>query len=223
MESTTEEKFTMWCKNCNDPTMKQQGNYEFFVECKCEREAKLKAKIQKLKNLSLLGKRYENVTFENSKTGLNTEFDKAFNRSKKFCENHKEIIQSGSGMYIFGDIGTGKTHLTACIANELLKNCVYLLFTSLFEISKAVRSTFNKNAEKTEQDLIKQFSSVDVLFFDDLGTEKLTKNQDDTWLQCLLFDLINHRYNARKTTIFSSNYSIQRTCYKTGFSKAYSE
>jgi len=57
------------------------------------------------------------------------------------------------------------------------------------------------------------------LFFDDLGTEKLTKNQEDTWLQCLLFDLINRRYNARKTTIFSSNYSINELVTKRGLAK----
>ena len=28
------------------------------------------------------------------------------------------------------------------------------------------------------------------------------------WLQTLLFDLINRRYNAKKPTIFSSNYSL---------------
>jgi len=141
---TTEEQekeVSQWCSVCGEPSETKHGNYTFWCECKCEREERINAKIQKLKNLSLLGKRYESVTFENTKTGENAEFDKAFERCTKFCENHKEIIKNGNGAYIWGDIGVGKTHLTACIANNLLKNCVYVLFTSLFEISKAVRAT----------------------------------------------------------------------------------
>ena len=34
-----------------------------------------------------------------------------------------------------------------------------------------------------------------------------TKNDRDTWLQTLLFDLINRRYDAKNPT-FSSNYSL---------------
>jgi DNA replication protein DnaC len=208
-----------FCPVCKEPNTEKHGKYEVHVDCKCERESRIDAKIRHLQNFSMLGKRYEKVTFDGTNTGINAEFDRAFNRAQKFCENHGEIIKKGLGMYIFGDIGTGKTHLTACIANELLKNCVFVLFTSLFEISKAVRSSWGKNAAKSEQDLIDKFSEVDVLFFDDLGTEKLTKNQEDSWLQCLLFDLVNRRYNARKTTIFSSNYSINELVAKRGLAK----
>lgn len=94
------------------------------------------------------------------------------------------------------------------MANYLMSKCVTVLFTSLFEISKAVKSTFNRGSSQTEQVLIDEFSNIDVLFFDDLGTEVFSKNSGDTWLQGLLFDLINKRYNNQKATIFSSNHSL---------------
>ena len=94
------------------------------------------------------------------------------------------------------------------MANFLISKYVPVLFTNLFEISKAVKSTFNRESSQTEQDLVQKFSNVDILFFDDLGTELFTKNSGETWLQGLLFDLINKRYNNRKATIFSSNYSL---------------
>ncbi len=46
------------------------------------------------------------------------------------------------------------------------------------------------------------------MFFDDLGTEIFSKGSGDTWLQSLLFDIINKRYNSKKATIFSSNHSL---------------
>jgi DNA replication protein DnaC len=97
--------------------------------------------------------------------------------------------------------------LTAC-SKRADKKTNFGVFTNLFEISKTIRSTFNRASSKTEQDLINQFSLLDCIILDDLGTEIFTKNDADTWTQTLVFDLINHRYNAKKPTIFSSNHSI---------------
>lgn len=193
--------------------------YSFHVMCECEEKREKAAKenlenldkirkIEKLKSPSLLGERYKAATFSNSKTGINSSFDIAFNRCKKYCELCEETVKNGCGIYLFGDKGVGKTHLTACMANFLLSKCVPVLFTNLFEISKAVKSTFNRESSQTEQILIQKFSNIDVLFFDDLGTEIFTKTSGETWLQGLLFDLINKRYNNQKATIFSSNYSL---------------
>lgn len=202
----------------------------FRVMCKCmqkqQEEEKIRQeklermrKIEKLKKLSLLGERYKNATFENSKTGINSSFDRAFKRCHKYCELYEETIKNGYGIYLFGDKGTGKTHLTACMANELLSKCVPVLFTNLFEISKAVKSTFNRESSLTEQNLIERFSNIEVLFFDDLGTEIFSKSSGDTWLQSLLFDIINKRYNNKKATIFSSNHSLNELINKSGIAE----
>ncbi len=193
--------------------------YSIRVMCKCEEhqqeverqrreDLEKMRRIEKLKFLSLLGERYKFVTFENSKIGINPSFDIAFRRCKKYCEIYEKTVKKGYGIYLFGDKGVGKTHITACMANYLLSRCVPVLFTNLFEISKAVKSTFNRESSETEQILIEKFSNIDILFFDDLGTEIFTKSSGETWLQGLLFDLINKRYNNQKATIFSSNYSL---------------
>ena len=213
------------CKICGEPTQYLVNiplmNKQFLahINCRCERkkleiqrENELKqeklAKIAELKNLSLISKRYENVSFESTKNGHNSSFDKAFERCKRYCENHQKVYENGNGIYLFGAKGSGKTHVTACIANELLKKCVPVLPTNLFEISKAIKSTFQNSFHESEQEFFERFEKVSFLIFDDLGVETFTKNDRDTWLQTLLFDLINRRYNAKKPTIFSSNYSL---------------
>ena len=189
------------------------------VVCRCEKARMQKELIEaentrrmlrfkELQRLSLMGKRYENVTFESSDTGFSPSFDLAFGRCRKYCENYRTVLQKGHGIYLFGDKGTGKTHLTACIANELLKNCVPVLLTNLFEISKAVKETFTKGSESTEHAMFRRLSRVDFLFLDDIGTEIFAKSSGDTWLQTVLFDIINERYNQGKPTVFSSNYSL---------------
>ena len=82
------------------------------------------------------------------------------------------------------------------------------MFTNLYRISKAVKSTFNKNSVKTEQQLVDEFTNIPFLVFDDLGSETFTSKQDDSWLQGLLYDLINERYNSNKPTIFTSNHDL---------------
>lgn len=202
----------------------------FRVMCQCEqklcdeqRQNKEKLermrKVEKLKRLSLLVERYKNATFENSKSRVNPSFDRAFSRCRRYCELCEETVAKGYGIYLFGDKGTGKTHLTACMANDLISKLVPVLFTNLFEISKSIKSTFNRESNKTEQNLIEKFSSVEVLFFDDLGTEIFTKNSGDTWLQSLLFDIINKRYNNKKATIFSSNHSLNSLINDCGISE----
>ena len=202
----------------------------FRVMCKCmqkqQEEEKIRQenqermrKTEKLKKLSLLGERYKNATFENSKTGINSSFDRAFKRCRKYCELYEETIKNGYGIYLFGDKGVGKTHLTACMAHNLISKCVPVLFTNLFEISKAVKSTFNRESSLTEQNLIERFANIEVLFFDDLGTEIFSKSSGDTWLQSLLFDIINKRYNSKKATIFSSNHSLNELINERGIAE----
>ena len=233
-ESSAQNTPNETCSVCGEKLVKNAEvmgvHYSFRVMCKCKlkqiEEEKLNQeriekmqRVEKLKKFSLLGERYKNTTFESSQTGYNSSFDKAFKRCRKYCEIHEITIKNGYGIYLFGDKGTGKTHLTACMANDLMSKCVPVLFTNLFEISKAVKSTFGRETVQTEQALIDKFSNIDVLFFDDLGTEIFTKNSNDTWLQGLLFDLINKRYNCKKATIFSSNYSLNDLINKRGIAE----
>ena len=65
--------------------------------------------------------------------------------------------------------------------NYLRSKFILVLFTNLFEVSKAVKPTFNRNSSQTEQVLTHKFSNIGVLFFDDLGTEVFSKNSGDAW------------------------------------------
>lgn len=221
-EDEYEKDDTIYCKKCNTPrttVIELFGNKRVVrCICKCQKEARDKEEQQqkelekqlrlaKLQEASLLSNRYKNVNFNNCITGENESFDIAYNRCKKYCEKSNEILEKGFGIYIYGDKGTGKTHLTSCMANELIRQYKQVLFTNFFEISKSIRATFK--GKGNEIDLINKIANVDFLFIDDLGTEKVTKEGEDTWLQDKIFEVINKRYNNMKPTIFTSNYSLQ--------------
>lgn len=209
----------IYCKKCGEKRMHVSEFIKVRCLCKCqyeemeaeqarEKELERQDAIRKLQKASLMGERYQNVTFETTKTGNNATFDAAYARCKRYCEAHHEVLKDGLGIYIYGDKGTGKTHLTACMANELIKKRKQVLFTNFLEVSRMIRDTFSK-ATESESEYIGKITTMDFLFIDDLGTERVQSDSGDLWLQEKVFDILNKRYNAKKPTIFTSNYALR--------------
>ena len=214
-------------RRCTKDIVKPFGK-RMPVTCDCMKEAERKEKereaqeeklmrLDKLRGASLLGDRYKDTTFDNTDLDRPMDFQKAYQRCRKYCQIPDQALEHGYGLYIYGDSGTGKTHLTACMCNELMAQMRQCLFTNFFEISKLIRSTWNGNADG--ENMVKRICEVDFLFLDDLGTEMVTKNGEDNWLQGQVFDIINKRYNNKKPTIFSSNYSMNELIADRGLMK----
>lgn len=218
----------IYCKTCNEPKildMAECGDLNHFpfsryvrTTCKCDEERRLKEEQQKLieqdeqyyKTLlqnSLLGELYQNVKFENTDLEVDESFIKAFNTCKKYVENYERVLKDGKGLYLYGTSGSGKTHLMACMVNYLLKKQKACLITNLYEISKEIRKTFNGGG-MSESDFLNRLTNIPFLFIDDIGTERLQVNGEDTFIQERLYDVINTRYLKMKPTIFSSNLNL---------------
>lgn len=221
---TYEKDGELYCKICGKrKTVKIENPFTHKIEikpcaCKCDtkeieefeerhRREEEQRKLDKLIKSSMLGERYKGIAFKDTETGFNDVFDKTLLRCRKYTQISSEALKNGYGLYLFGNSGSGKTHLTACMANELLKQHKQVLFTNFFEISSAIRNTFKKSA--TEEGLIDRIANVDFLFLDDLGTERVVKEGEDLWMQEKMYEVINKRYNEKKPTIFTSNYSLQ--------------
>ena len=213
----------LYCGNCNTP---KQCYVEILkrnmpTPCKCSREKekqeqdykekiKKQRQIDRLRKASLLGEKYQNALFENTKTAHSREFENIYNRCKKYCENADKVLENGIGIYLFGDKGTGKTRLTACMGNELMENYHTVLFTNFSEIK---RSIFK------DDKYIDNISSIDFLFIDDFGTEKIKKGDEDLWMQEKIFEVINKRYIDNKPIIFTSNYSLMEMMKERGLAE----
>lgn len=207
----------IYCEKCGEPKLMEapwDTNKRIRVSCSCEKEAfdrELKELSRKTENemlisQSLLGERYKDVRFENTETGANKSFDVAFERCRKYCENYRVCYDEGLGIYLYGDCGVGKTHLMACMVNALIEKSEPAVITNFFEISKEIRRGFDSKG--SESDFISKLTSIPFLFIDDIGTERLQVNGEDTFIQERIYDIINTRYLKKKPTVFSSNLSF---------------
>lgn len=217
------------CSKCHTP-VETEHIIEVFgkrmpINCKCKKEVieladkrkeeeRKRMQIDKLRKASLLGGRYENATFDNSQAGSQS-YNQAVSRCRKYCTIADESLREGYGIYLYGDSGVGKTHITACMCNELIEQGKQCLLTSFIEVSKAIRATFGSNNAEAEK-LISLVSRVEFLFIDDFGTEMVRKNGADSWLQEQIYDIINKRYNLKRPTIFSSNYTLNQLVSERG-------
>lgn len=222
------EDFELICRICGGK--RYFGNKQFVVPTLCECQSKIlndKLKLKKererieefkrLQDVSLIGTRYLNVSFNSLDYDRPLDFLNAVQRCKKYCKNWLTISQQGLGIYIYGDTGVGKTVLTACIRNYLIEKFVPVLFTSFIKISEKLRQIYASGGN--EEAFITQLSKIDLLIIDDVGTELVSKNGESSWMQEKIYDIINGRYINRKSTIFSSNSSLVDLVNECGYNK----
>lgn len=106
-------------------------------------------------------------------------------------------------LFLYGDVGVGKTFLSNCIAKELMDagfSVIYYSAPSFFNM--LAKSTFHKN-DADAQNVYDYVYDCDLLIIDDLGTEFT-----NSFVTSQLFTCINERLLGRKSTVISTNLSL---------------
>ena len=176
------------------------------VRCSCrcdreEREAKenrfkfeeVQRQVSELRKLSLIDEKMKGVTFSTyQQTADNL---KALNIAKRYVENFDEMLKRGQGLLFWGDVGTGKSHTAAAIANELLNRQISVVMTSFIKLLSNIG-----NFDKESNDYIDSLNKAKLLVIDDLGAERGT----DFALE-KVYDIIDSRYRTGKPIILTTN------------------
>jgi DNA replication protein DnaC len=100
--------------------------------------------------------------------------------------------------------GTGKTHLGAAIANALLAQGEAVCFVTVPDLLDYLRTAYAPDSKIRYERVFDAVRTAPVLVLDDLGSHSGTP-----WAQEKLFQLFNHRYNAKLPTIITTNLTLE--------------
>ncbi len=167
---------------------------------KAEREACRRAKTNDTIEASGVKKRFQRRTFANFDVDRKGQLA-AYSEAKSYALTFGDALEEGNGLYFYGDNGTGKTHLAAAIALELLAKGVCVVFRAFDDLLRDIKSTFGD--ERSEKEVFKAYTEADLLVIDDLGKGRCTE-----WSTAMLFSIVNARYEDCKPIIVTANYSF---------------
>lgn len=163
-------------------------------------------RAERLLKLACIPSRYKNCTLDSFNHAVNdgSEYDtsrgKALIAAEHFVKNYPV---EKDGLLFVGKIGTGKTHLAVGIIQALIRgkgiNC---LFCDYRELLKEIQHSYNPNVDATELGILNPVLEAEILVLDELGAVRPSQ-----WVWDTVSYVINHRYNERKTTIITTNFS----------------
>lgn len=189
------------------PMKVQVANVE---PCTCLREKQ----FQKFNAASVLTDKEKNHTFKNAK--IDQYNKEAFDIAVQYIKDIDDHLKNGDWLYIFGDdqrvsddnlsaYGTGKTYLMQCIANALAHRKIPAIYVTEEELFGDIKSTYSRDSEESETEVLNKYYFVPVLMIDDIFTA-----QYKDWAEGKLFSIMDERDKNNKITIMTGNYAPYR-------------
>jgi DNA replication protein DnaC len=109
-----------------------------------------------------------------------------------------ENLDAGRGLWLWGDVGTGKTTLAMLVSKAAIDAGRSVAIYSLPRLLNLLRVSLESSGGLI--DLLDRLGAVDLLHIDDLGAE----NQTD-WVLEQLYSIVNTRYETERAIIATTN------------------
>lgn len=167
-------------------------HFGVLFPCSCKLDEKEQRRIEELEQISNLDL-FRDKNFESFIPDV-PGVRRAYLRAVEYAKRPQ------GWLVLFGNYGTGKTHLAAAIANIALRRQMRVLFAIVPDLLDHLRATFGPSSEVKYDNRFETIREVPLLILDDLGTENATP-----WAREKLFQIINYRYNDALPTVITSN------------------
>lgn len=149
---------------------------------------------------AMIPPRFQDKTFDSFKVDDEKQA-KVLRVCRDYADNFNKHYNEGRSLLLLGNVGTGKTHLAAAIADQVIKQlgCT-ALYRTVYGILQYVKGSFDREAEYNEADAFAAFIEPHLLIIDEVGATKTTEFEQQT-----LFNIVNGRYEQQVPTIVISN------------------
>ncbi|MDZ5602576.1 ATP-binding protein [Pseudomonas sp. RP23018S] len=151
---------------------------------------------------SLIPKRFADRSLSSYKVENKGQAD-ALRFCRHYVKTFTQIAETGRCMVLLGKPGTGKTHLGAGMANDLMRTTSHsAVYRTVGSILQAIRATYDRASEATEASILASLIEPSLLMLDEVG---VSKEQPSDFELTTLFAIINGRYEQVKPTVVISN------------------
>jgi DNA replication protein DnaC len=170
--------------------------------CEC-REARLR-RGQSRGVASAIPPRYRGVSFDRppvSDMARDMSTRHVVLAAQGYVDGLEDNLAAGRGLWLMGTTGTGKTTLGMLVAKSILAagKTVGIYFAP--KLLTRIRQTYQEaESNSAYDDFFRRVTSVDLLYIDDLGSERHTD-----WVVEQLYALVNERYERQQPLLVTSN------------------
>lgn len=202
---TVDSKFTPAFAQCEKHGTWQQNTIVDGVErwhaiCpRCSREAISRSLVARASiPLRFQDRRFDNyiATTPNQQAALNL--------ARQYADQFEDVARDGRCLLLLGQPGTGKTHLAAAIAHQIMQCGFSALFVHAYELVSAIRSTWSNSSSRTEDQVVRDFVTVDLLIVDEVGVQY---GKEAELIE--IFKVLNGRYERVRPVTVISNLNLE--------------
>lgn len=123
---------------------------------------------------------------------------KAMDVAHRYVDNFPRMLESGKGLLLYGSVGSGKSYIAACIANDLIDRGTPCMMTNFSRIVNQLSESFDGR-----QRYIDNLNRFDLLVIDDLAAER-----DTEYMWENVMNVIDSRYRAGLPLIVTTNLTL---------------
>ena len=200
----------IYCGKCHTPVQFRitfEGRERIMpCICKCQKEERERQEqrmkeeeqllyVRRLKAAGIQERHLQDWTFASATDTPSVQM------AKRYTENWKKVKAENLGLLLWGDVGTGKSFLAACIANALLEKGVPVLMTNFSKILNQMGAMYSDERYR----YIASFNRFSLLIIDDLGIERNTEYALEQ-----VYAVIDERYKTGLPLIITTNLTISQ-------------
>lgn len=124
---------------------------------------------------------------------------------QNYAQNFRDASEHGTSFLLSGKPGSGKTHLACSVATHIMRVGRTAIYSSLVDCFSRVKAGWSMSSDKTEDQIIEEFSRFDLLIIDEIGVATMKAADPE-----IAFRIINRRYEEGRPTIGISKHPRKR-------------
>jgi DNA replication protein DnaC len=178
---------------------------EIASPCDCRERRIAQARTRGVR--TVLPTKYQGVSFERppiSDMARDPQTRGVVEAVRGYISELGDRIADGRGLWLEGDVGTGKTTLAMLVSKQAIEAGHSVAIYSLPRLLARIRRTYDADhGELSYLEFFRRLTSVGLLHIDDLGAEKRSD-----WVLEQLYAIVDERYAANRSMLVTTNMNV---------------